>query len=55
MKEKTFEEILCMIRYSCDKHFYKGSGYDGMKTEIVRCATQIYIEQMRQMGVCINE
>lgn len=37
-----------MIKSSCDKSFYKGVDYDGMKQEIIRCATKIYIEQMRQ-------
>lgn len=50
MKERTFEDILYMIKRSCDKTFYKGTDYDGLKPEIVRCATNIYIEQMRQNG-----
>ena len=50
MKERTFEDILYMIKRSCDKIFCKGTDYDGMKQEIVRCATDIYIEQMRQNG-----
>lgn len=50
MKEQTFADILYMIKRSCDKNFYKGTDYDGMKQEIVRCATDIYIEQMRQKG-----
>ena len=50
MKEQTFEEIVYMIKSSCDKNFYKGVDYDGMKQEIIRCATKIYIEQMRQKG-----
>lgn len=50
MKERTFEDILYMIKRSCDKNFYKGTDYDGLKPEIVRCATNIYIEQMRQNG-----
>lgn len=55
MKEQTFEDILYMIKRSCDKNFYKGTDYDGMKPEIVRCATDIYIEQMRQQGGKENE
>ena len=39
-----------MIKSSCDKSFYKGVDYDGMKQEVIRCATKIYIEQMRQKG-----
>ena len=50
MKERTFEDILYMIKRSCDKTFYEGTDYDGLKPEIVRCATNIYIEQMRQNG-----
>lgn len=55
MTEQTFEDIIYMIKRSCDKNFYKGTDYDGIKPEIVRCATEIYIEQMRQIGVCKNE
>lgn len=47
MREQTFEEIVHMIKSSCDKSFYKGVDYDGMNQEIIRCATKIYIEQMR--------
>ena len=50
VEERAFEDILYMIKRSCDKNFYKGTDYDGMKQEIVRCATDIYIEQMRQNG-----
>jgi uncharacterized protein with PIN domain len=50
MREKTFNEILSMICSSCNKSFYKGTDYDGLKQEIVRCATKIYIEQMRENG-----
>lgn len=50
MEERAFEDILYMIKRSCDKNFYKGTDYDGMKQEIVRCATDIYIERMRQNG-----
>lgn len=50
VEEQTFEDILYMIKRSCDKIFYKGTDYDGLKPEIVRCATDIYIEQMRQNG-----
>lgn len=39
MEERAFEDILYMIKRSCDKNFYKGTDYDGMKQEIVRCAT----------------
>ena len=55
MREQTFEDILYMIKRSCDKNFYKGTDYDGLKPEIVRCATNIYIEQMRQNGGKENE
>lgn len=55
MKEQTFEDILYMIKKSCVKNFYKGTDYDGLKLEIVRCATDIYIEQMRQQGGNENE
>ena len=55
MKEQTFADILYMIKRSCDKNFYQGTDYDGLKPEIVRCATDIYIEQMRQQGGKRNE
>lgn len=50
MRERTFEDIMYMIKNACYKQFYKGTDYDGLKPEIVRCATDIYIEQMRQNG-----
>ena len=28
MKEQAFEDILYMIKRSCDKNFYKGTDYD---------------------------
>lgn len=31
MEERTFEDILYMIKRSCDKNFYKGTDYDGLK------------------------
>lgn len=55
MKEQTFEDILYTIKKSCVKNFYKGADCDGLKPEIVRCATDIYIEQMRQQGGKENE
>lgn len=55
MEERAFEDILYMIKRSCDKNFYQGTDYDGLKPEIVRCATDIYIEQMRQQGGKRNE
>lgn len=48
MKEQTFDEILHMVCNSCNKRFYEGTNYAGLKTEIVKCATQICVEQMRQ-------
>ncbi|MDO4469652.1 MAG: hypothetical protein Q4C84_07385 [Bacillota bacterium] len=55
MEYKTFNEILIMIYNACNRTFYKGTNYDGLKEEIVRCATKIYIEQMRQNGGAENE
>lgn len=55
MKEQTFCEIVEMILRSCNSNFYKGTDYDGMKIEIIRCATKIYIEQMKQIGVYAND
>ena len=55
MKYKTFNEILTMICNACDRTFYKGTNYDGLKEKIVECATKIYIEQMRQNGGAEDE
>lgn len=33
MKEQAFEDILYMIKRSCDKHFTQGTVYDGMKPD----------------------
>lgn len=41
----TFNEIVTMITYSCNKHFQKGCS--GIRDKIIECATQIYIEQMK--------
>lgn len=51
MKQQTFEDIFYMIKKTCVKNFYHGTNYDGLEKEIIRCATEIYIEQMRQIGV----
>lgn len=48
MKEQTFDGILSMICNSCNKQFYRGTSYDELRPEIVKCATQIYIAQMQQ-------
>ena len=40
----------CVCTLPRMRNCYKGTDYDGMKQEIVRCATDIYIEQMRQNG-----
>ena len=50
MKERTFEDILYMIKDRATRIFTKALITNGLKPEIVRCATNIYIEQMRQNG-----
>lgn len=42
---KSFQEILTMINNACTHSFY--SGAKDIKSTVVECATQIYIEQIR--------
>lgn len=44
MAEKSYDEIMRMIKNACCNHFYSGAK-DEKKT-IIECATQIYIAQM---------
>lgn len=45
-KEMTYKEILEMVSNSAYNQFFKGLNYDGLKSTIVECATNIYIKQM---------
>ena len=45
MKEKSFDEILSMVKYACSNNFY--SGTRGLEETVLECATQIYISQMK--------
>lgn len=45
MQNKTFEQLLTMINNACNSVFY--SGAKDIKETVVKCATKIYIEQMR--------
>ena len=44
MSDKSFEDILKMIKSACMNTFYRG--IEGLNEEVLRCATQIYIAQM---------
>ena len=41
----SFDEIVAMIIKSFNKRYYTGTS--NMKDEVLECATQIYIEQMK--------
>ena len=45
-KNKTFEEIHKMIVNSCKNIYYNGS--KGLQDVILKCATEIYIAQMKE-------
>lgn len=42
----TYKEILTMVSNSAYNYFIHGLDYDGLKSTIVECATNIYIKQM---------
>lgn len=46
-KEMTYKEILTMVSNSAYNYFIHGLDYNGLKSTIVECATNIYIEQMK--------
>lgn len=48
MADKTFEEILSMVENACTKVFPCGDF--GKKSEILECATKIYVAQMLNKG-----
>lgn len=43
----TYKEILEMVSNSAYDRFIHGLDYDGLKSTIVECATNIYIAQMQ--------
>lgn len=45
-KEMTYKEILNMVSNSAYNYFIRGLDYNGLKSTIVECATNIYIKQM---------
>ena len=42
----TYKEILSMVSESAYDQFIHGLDYDGLKSALVECATNIYIKQM---------
>ena len=54
MREQTFEEIVYMIKSAYIDNLKKCTDEDKMNREIIRCATDIYIAQINQMGVYEN-
>lgn len=50
----TYNEILRMVKNAVDNEWYRGNDYVNLKKIILRCATDIYIEQMRE-GTAKND
>lgn len=47
MKERlTYKEILQMVESACSQTFYYGS--KGFQETVIKCATEIYIAQMKE-------
>lgn len=46
----TYNEILKMVKDAVDNEWFRGRGndYEDLKKVILKCATDIYIEQMRE-------
>ncbi len=44
----TYNEILRMVKDAVDNEWYRGNDYENLKKVILRCATDIYIEQMKE-------
>lgn len=42
-----YNEILKMVNDAVNKQWFRGSDYENLKKVILKCATDIYIEQMR--------
>lgn len=43
----TYNEILRMVKDAVDNEWYFGDDHEKLKKVILRCATDIYIEQMK--------
>lgn len=43
---KSFREILEMVESACSRTFYNGS--KGFQETVLKCATEIYIAQMKE-------
>lgn len=43
----TYNEILRMVKNAVDNVWDRGNDYENLKKVILRCATDIYIEQMK--------
>ena len=43
---KSFKEILEMVESACSRTFYHGS--TGFRETVLKCATEIYIAQMKE-------
>ena len=43
----TYNEILRMVKNAVDNKWFFGSNCEDLKEIILRCATDIYIEQMK--------
>lgn len=41
----TFDEIMVMLIYSCNKRFQTSTG---LREKLLDCATKIYIEEMKE-------
>ena len=46
----TYNEILKMVKDAVDNEWFRGcaNDYENLKKVILKCATDIYIEQMRE-------
>ncbi|MGN8659467.1 hypothetical protein [Catenibacterium mitsuokai] len=42
-----YNEILRMVNDAAENEWYRGNDYENLKKVILRCATDIYIEQMK--------
>lgn len=54
MQKQSYTDIVRMIKNACNSHFY--NGVDGIRPNVIECATKIYIEQMRldMYGPCVD-
>lgn len=44
----TYNKILSMVKDAVDNEWHRGNDYENLKKVILRCATDIYIEQMKE-------